>query len=113
MLFASVDESGSVKVCGCRPHDGGAACTGAQRIQTETVSILLVKIITASQIVGFSSSCGISPFESLAVRMASCCIFGPGCPILSEGCGPAHPRTGRPVTLSPAAAPYRASGLVH
>jgi hypothetical protein len=29
MLFAAVHESASVKVCGCRPHDGGAAHTGA------------------------------------------------------------------------------------
>jgi hypothetical protein len=26
--FRTVDESASVKVCGCRPHDGGAADTG-------------------------------------------------------------------------------------
>src|SRR5450759_5957660 len=28
MLFAAVHESVHVKVCGCRPHDGGAAHTG-------------------------------------------------------------------------------------
>jgi hypothetical protein len=27
--FAAVRESARVKVCGCRPHDGGAAYTGA------------------------------------------------------------------------------------
>ena len=27
-LFAALHESGCVKVCGCRPHDGGAARTG-------------------------------------------------------------------------------------
>jgi hypothetical protein len=38
---------------------------------------------------------------------------------MSEGCGPAHPRTGRParcaivlLSVSPTAAFYRASGLV-
>ena len=29
MLFAAVHESGCVKVFGCRPHEGGAAHTGA------------------------------------------------------------------------------------
>src|SRR5450759_5757526 len=29
MLLAAMLESGCVKVCGCRPHDGGAAHTGA------------------------------------------------------------------------------------
>jgi hypothetical protein len=28
------DTSAVVKVCGCRPHDGGAAHTGARRTQT-------------------------------------------------------------------------------
>src|ERR1700681_1267475 len=30
----SMDESASVKVCGWRPHDGGAAHTGGRRTQT-------------------------------------------------------------------------------
>src|ERR1700694_658036 len=29
MLFAAGREAGIVKVCGCRPHEGGAARTGA------------------------------------------------------------------------------------
>jgi hypothetical protein len=64
--IAAVHESGTVKVCGCRPHDGGAADTGA----------------------GVRKP----PMEETAMgeRMMV-------------------PRTAMPL----AAAPYRASGLVH
>jgi hypothetical protein len=33
-LFAAVHESVNVKVCGWRPHDGGAADTWGRRTQT-------------------------------------------------------------------------------
>ena len=32
--LAALHESAIVKVCGCRPHDGGAAHTGGRRTQT-------------------------------------------------------------------------------
>src|SRR5260370_14629827 len=46
--------------------------------------------------------------------MASCCIFGPGCSYLAARSS--EDRTSRctiVLAVSPAAAPYRASGLVH
>ena len=59
----------------------------------------------------------LSSFESLAVRMASCCIVGRDAPILSErlrlrSSEDTTSRRAIVLTVSPAAAFYRASGFV-
>jgi hypothetical protein len=59
----------------------------------------------------------LSSFESLAVRMASCCIVGRDAPILRErlrlrSSEDTTSRRAIVLTVSPAAAFYRASGFV-